>query len=205
MAQQKRPHFLTIIFGELIMWSLPVIIFFVDERSFPFLYLYIALGVLICLPASSIASKGKNINGTLIQKILPILPVLIPFWILAAYPFSVSNFMVTIALVLFGLTLPLWNKYFTWWFYTLGGLAPLPEVHNWLIDKKNKKHSGEKYQNFMKSSAAFGVIIGVVSVSFTRTVGYSGMIIFMKYLSMLVIFSMALTMGADLKKKHLGL
>jgi hypothetical protein len=205
MAKQKTPSFGIILLGEVIMWSLPMIIFMIDGKVFPYRYIYVVLGLIICLPASFIASKRKNINGTLIQKLLPVLPILIPFWLLAAYPFSVNNFLITIVLVIAGLILPFWSRYLTWCFYTLGGKVPLPETHNWLANKENKKDTGKKYQNFIQGSVVFGLIVGMASVTLSRTVGYSGTILLMKFLSMFVVFSMGLTLGTELKKKQLGL
>ncbi|MEX2028422.1 MAG: hypothetical protein WD988_02890 [Candidatus Curtissbacteria bacterium] len=132
-----------------------------------------------------------------------ILLLLYPFLVIGAYPFNIASIGIIFLLLLLGLALPFYSIKSTWWFYTLGGLTPIPKEHEWLQKKAgvaNKK--GLSPKEMLAYILPF-VLLSYVILKFLLRSNDSLAPLVIPLISQFCTFSIALTFSTRLKRMKL--
>jgi hypothetical protein len=203
VKKSVKPGFITSLLGMGVLMFIPAILLIADQSLIRFGKPYLSLMSFLGFVTAIILSKFKPPIKHRILKFIPLLTLTVPFSILATYPFDYISISLVLCVLFFGLTLPQWNIYLTWWFYTIGGLFPLPKDHNWMIGQKNYKSSGRAYTEFVLKTAGVTSTGSLIGVFIINNFGVSGALLFLKALSISLLFAFALTFGADTKKRSL--
>lgn len=201
---KKQLGFIPALISYALLCLFPGILLIEDRSLLSFAPYYLTGMVPLVLITAITVSQSKAPTKSVLLKIILLLTLSVPFFILASYPFSTINILLVLTVICFGMSLPFWSVYLTWWFYTIGGSMPLPKDHNWMIGKKNYKGSGKAYRQFVEKSMGIIGGLGFAGLFLAKYVGTSGSLLFLQALSIVLLFGFSLTLGADFKKKTLN-
>jgi len=201
----KTSELIAVFFGMILIASLPGVLLI----EYPFLLKFVIPYVVVMLPYVLIIFwliyKQKSLKSPTF-KAIGALFFLVPFIILASFPFSAFNFGVIVALIILGVGLPFWNRSFTLWLYTLGNRVPLPTEHNWLLGKNEPLiKNNNAYKNFIKNSMGWGPSVALIILYILRNTSDvdSNVLFILMIISLVVILGISLALGADFKKRSL--
>ncbi len=180
----------------------PILLVTGDANLIKFILPYILIYIPLFAIDIFILLKQNFRPQSLLEKILVAIPFLMPFFISAAYPFSRTNLILLMSLITFSLTLPLWNVPLTKWFYTLGGLVPLPTDVSVVLGGKPTGFGAKKYQQYVqKASMAYPILILVALIAYKRINNYESLMVFIIPIGSLIgLLGIFLAIGVTFKK-----
>lgn len=188
---------------------LPIAFFFYDSSLTRFIFPYTAVMLPLTLVTAwlqSIQKDPKEPQRSLGATLIVSLTWSVPFFIFASTPFTFLSFVLSFILVLLGVLLPFWSRKATLWFYTTGGLFPLPDDQRWLLDSNDPTPKKGSYMKYIKSKIGVFVFLAILSPYIIKFIFGDSNVVglrIMKILSMIIIFSIGLIIGANLKKRSL--
>ena len=188
--------------GAIIISCLPGLLLISDSSLTRFIIQYLFIMLPLSFITGWIVSSKKIYTKSLLRTLLVLFTFIIPFFLLAAYPFRASNFLTTLILLVFGAALPFWSRNLTLWFYTIGGIFPLPAQHSWLLSSDAKANNYRSQRN-LKTFIGIGVALGYTLYSVLSNKLIVDILLVLKLLSIVSVFGLGMTIGADLKKRSL--
>ncbi|MCB0214505.1 MAG: hypothetical protein KDJ52_34515, partial [Anaerolineae bacterium] len=202
ISMQKS--FVKILLGTIILVLLPGILLIDDASLSRFAIPYLSIMIPSAILATWMIYSSVTPLESSLKKAFVVAIMCGPFVLFSIYPFTFTGVLLVFMLSLIGIGLPYWSREMTVWFYTLGGLFPLPDEHKWLlVGHKGDVKSGRYSTKLIERLGSVGASIGIVIFLMVRNSPVSTLLIVMKLLSLIVIFGLGLTLGASLKKSSL--
>jgi len=185
--------------------SFPLLLLIFESKLITYLHIHFIVSALLII-CYIVLIYQKYFMQTKFLWIFFFSLIFYPFFIIAAFPFSIKAILAPILLIVLGLVMPFVSLKATWWFYTIGGRYPLPDEHKWLNKKRGVgRENKEKYSDFVARVGKMLVPIGVVvGMLLAKTQNDVFIVMLLKLLSLLGIFGLGLTVGAKLKKRKIS-
>lgn len=188
--------------GMFVLNIFPAILVISDANLIKFILPYSLIYIPFFVVAILILLKQNFHPQSLLGEMIVAIPFLMPLFITVAYPFTMTSFILLVALVTFSLALPLWNVSLTKWFYTLGGLVPLPTDVSVILEGKPTGFGVKRYQQYVqKASVIYPILILAVLIVYKRINNFESLMVFIVQTGLFIcLFGIFLAIGVALKK-----